>query len=187
MFSMAELLNETYSAQSSVATTESILIGDVTNHITKHNTSTEGIICWLNPGVSRHVQPELLNFKEALTYLMKNEEYESTGFDVFEIFHLPVDAQYNIIMSMFTASTRGSVPDAVGSRPLKKLSLRAYERLRDKHFPAGIDMNIDCNSFLEATKDITQTAMSVLVDVSNKKMGVSNSDGKYFFVLLTLC
>jgi len=98
IFRAAELLDETHSAQSALAATASVLLGDVSSHLVKHNTSARGFICWLNPGVSRRLDPELLNFKEVLTYLMMNEEYESTGYDVFDIFHMSADDQYDNII-----------------------------------------------------------------------------------------
>lgn len=73
---------------------------EVRTHIVSQNTACAGLITWMKRGVTYDVNPSPINFKEALSYLMERETYESTGSEVLDFYGFDVDKQYDIIMKI---------------------------------------------------------------------------------------
>lgn len=81
---------------------------EVRNHIVSQNTVNTGLITWMKSGVSFHVNPSPINLKEALSYLLERETYESTGSEVLDFYSYDIDIQFEIIMKILFPS-RNSV------------------------------------------------------------------------------
>ena len=80
---------------------------ELARHLLSHNNSKEGIITWLKPNVSFEFNPEPINLKEALKYLMDHEEYQSNGFALYDLINDDVDTQYEKILKIIRQEDRG--------------------------------------------------------------------------------
>lgn len=81
---------------------------EVRTHIVSQNTACAGLITWMKRGVTYDVNPSPINFKEALSYLMERETYESTGSEVLDFYGFDVDKQFGIIMKiLYNPSSSG--------------------------------------------------------------------------------
>jgi hypothetical protein len=69
-------------------------------HMLSNNNAQEGIITFLKADASLEVRPEPINLKEALKYILEREDYESTGFELYDFFAADVDVQYDKIMKI---------------------------------------------------------------------------------------
>jgi hypothetical protein len=95
----ADLLDESKSARKLVTDTSDALRGEISAHFLKHNTAERGIIAWLKPGIPRRFSPAPIHLKPALQYLMDNNEFSSTSYDVCDIFTDDVKTQYGKIVT----------------------------------------------------------------------------------------
>lgn len=123
--------------------------------------------------MSRSLDPEPLNLMPALKYLIDHEEYESTGYDVFDIFDEELDVQYMKIMTLLT--TKHLILD----RKKCILSLPSYIKLRTSYWKheRHSSKNIDCTKFVNSTNEIVNTAKMVIQDVIEKRIKTSSSTG----------
>ena len=84
---------------------------EVRSHIMSQNDVHAGLITWMKGGVISHnVNPRPINFKEALSYLMERDTYESTGLKVLDIYGLEVDVQFDKIMKILSNSSQDEEP-----------------------------------------------------------------------------
>lgn len=176
-----ELLSETNAVQSSTAAAHAELQGQISTYISQRNTAKRGIISWLNPGVSRKLNPEPINLKEALSYLMKHENYESSGFDVFDLWDQEESVQYNKIMSLLSSR---DVPTTTTTR---KLDVSSYVRLKEKYFKNDLSNCVDFSKFLDSMKEIISTALGVLEDIRMGNKTTSFRRGKSKNVMFSVC
>lgn len=77
---------------------------EVRTHMVSQNTAHEGLITWMKPGVNFQMDPQPINLKEALSYLMERESYQSTGQEVLDFYTDDVDIQFKIIMKILFPS-----------------------------------------------------------------------------------
>ena len=164
-----ELLDKSWESKQLLNDHKELLHGELVHHMLKQNTAERGYICWLKPDVSRILDPEPLNLMPALKYLILNEEYESTGYDVFDIFGADLDVQYHKIM---TALTSGS-----------NIVLPSFMKMRSLYWTNGeADMSLTAAdaAFLKSTNEITSTAQMVLQDVIEKRIKTSGNNGMYY-------
>jgi hypothetical protein len=149
--SNAELLDATHSIQSSVSAASTTIVDKVTQHLLKHNTAKEGFICWLNSSskrcTTRIIAPEPINFKEALTYLILHDQYDATGYDIYEIFHLSEEQQYERIMQLLQKTSMLSKNQTITTveKADCTLQLDIYKQLKKAFYPDGVDSTINCS------------------------------------------
>ena len=171
-----QLFENSSTAKQTVSAHKEELHFEVIRHMLKQNTAERGYICWLKPGVSRSLNPEPLNLMPALKYLIIHEEYESTGYDVFDIFGDDFDIQYSKIMTLLTSQ------DMVLDRKHSKLSLLSFTKLKSMYWN-GENVNLLQTSrdeaFLKSAADIISTAQMVIGDVIEKRIKISGNNGTH--------
>ena len=73
------------------------LVKDIQTKLAKTNNDVEGLIMWLNPGISRDICPEPIHLKDTIRHFTLHPEYQSTGYDSFDIVALSDSNQYRQI------------------------------------------------------------------------------------------
>lgn len=151
---------------------------EVIRHMLNQNNAERGFICWLKPDVSRVLNPEPLNLKPALKYLITNELYESTGYDVFDIFDEDLDTQYQKIMTILNTAA----DDLTLTRSRSKLVVPSFLKLRSLYWEEKENNLVPTpadDAFIKSTHEIVSTATMVIHDVIDKRIMTSNSKGTY--------
>ena len=100
----ADIVKRSSKARSDLTRAASSHEDEVRSHIVSQNTAHEGLITWMKPGVNFQIDPQPINLKEALSYLMERESYQSTGLEVLDFYAYEVDIQYEIILKILFPS-----------------------------------------------------------------------------------
>ena len=148
--------------------------GELREHILKHNSANAGIISWIKPGASTNIFPEPIHLKEAMKYIMDNEEFDSNGYDLYDIYNEDVNVQYEKIITLLCNKERAVYAPVKRS----KLSFPPYERLKTSFFPDGIANGIKTSKFVDAMAPILKTSAYMLEEVISGSIKVSQSEGK---------
>jgi hypothetical protein len=82
-------------------------------HMLSNNSAQEGIITFFKANVSLDVRPEPINLKEALKYILEHEDYESTGFALYDFFAADVDVQYDKIMKILNRTDQAELIEPI--------------------------------------------------------------------------
>lgn len=175
------------------------MVEDIARHYVKSSTDEEGLIMWLKPGVKLSMTPELIHLREVVriialylfncdtiliiismiaqvNYLIANCQYDSSGYDICEIYNLELDDKYNKVLKALR-----DIQDPVPNLRYEQDSLDV-EFLHGLKIAHGIpDMSLsDLNKWKNShsIKDIISTANSVMTDVISQKIGLTGDDGK---------
>lgn len=178
-----KIIEESKSARVLIKDTSITLEGEIVSHMLKQNTTEKGIISWLKPGVSRKLCPEPIHLKAALKFIMCNDEFESTGYHICDLYTKDIDEQYDKINEIIKmpSNRRKQLPFVV-----KQFSLESYERLKALYIGDNNFAAIDYSKLLNAAKDINKTAGAVIHDVFDQKLKVHNTTGKSVVYLFNL-
>jgi hypothetical protein len=166
--SLLDELHKSKEAQLLLKEHEDELRTEIARHVLKHNTAKCGFIAWLKPHVSRRLDPEPLNLLPALRYLMDNEEYESTGHDIYDLFGQDVDVQYSKIMDLLFAPNTAAYDKSVCL-----LSLPAFSTLKELYRDKLL--TVDYTAFVKAALPMISTAQMVIQDVMDRRIKTSNN------------
>ena len=192
----AKLENEVSSQRSELAT-----------NLLSANTAQAGIITWVKANANLDVNPEPINLKETLKFLMDHEDYSSNGYELYDFFCDDVDIQFDKIMQiLFNKDTCQDKPSTKRyaiymphvcsqlfvffvyniylSLLCSKLSFPPYERMKALHCP---DSGVTYTKLVDSMLPIIQTSTAVLEQVVSGSIKVSHSTGNYFCVLHHCC
>jgi hypothetical protein len=105
-----QVLASSASARERLQSEASAQRAEVAAHMLSNNNTKEGIITFFKSNVSLDVRPEAINLKEALQYLIDHEDYDSTGFELYDFIAEDVNVQYDKIMKiLFGGEGRGEL------------------------------------------------------------------------------
>jgi hypothetical protein len=167
-----ELIADSKVAQEVVTDHRDELHNEVARHLLNQNTAKRGFITWLKPNYSPGcLTPEPLNLMPALKYLIDNEKYDSTGYDVYDIFGEPLDVQCMKIMTLLTSNNLD-----VDRKPCT-LALASFSKLKRLFWVNGNHSSVDYTPFVKSTNEIVATAQMVIQDVISKRIKTSNTTG----------
>jgi hypothetical protein len=167
------LLQTSAEARTNLTSAADAINGELREHLLKNNTSSAGIITWIKPGVSTDLRPEPIHFKEVMSFLLDNEDYESNGYDLFDFCNEEVDVQYNNIMALLQDKHIAAPSQS------KKLSFPPYERMKHLYFSEGINQRVDYSKLVESMSPILKTSMHMLDNVKLGSIKVSLSGGTF--------
>jgi hypothetical protein len=149
------------------------------------NSKERGLIIWLNPGISRDIKPEPVHLRHTINFLKNNVSYEAGKCDVYDMYDLNVDTQYNMIMQQLQQSNveiehpvkkKNSVMESVLNSMDDKLVAdapkkpsKALEKKMKKH---------TANELESRMKEITATASNIFTDIMNNRITATDSEGR---------
>lgn len=170
-----ELLED---AQKGVQCLADDLVKSISRELSKDaNTEERGLIMWLNPGVSRNIKPEPFLLRETIKYMRQNVNYESDGYDIYDLFDRDIDYQYNQIikktrglgLSQMCTSKRLHIEPVIAE--LEQLLLTS---------PVN-DATVDCHRLEQQMREIIATATKMFEDVKNNRIQATDCAGNYFY------
>lgn len=165
-------------SQKSISALDDQLLSSITRDLLKHNTKERGLILWINPGISRVINPEPVHLRQTLKYLLgEHKAFDSTGYDIFDIMSAPNDAQRYAMIEDRLRQT-GQVDFTVPS-VRKEIRTERLEALRDKYFPDDFDAPIATEKRLEnCMLEIVQASKKIFVDVISQRLYATSNEGK---------
>jgi hypothetical protein len=148
---------------------------ELSTNLLSNNSSQEGIITFFKPNVTLVVYPEPINLKEALQYLINHEDYESTGFELYDFIGESVNVQFDKIMKILRHENRGELLEPKS----KKLSFQPYLRMKDLYYP---DSSVKYKKLVDSMAPIIKTSTAILEQVISGSIKVTHSTGTNFII-----
>lgn len=154
------------------------LLGSISASLSKRNTAERGLIMWLNPGVSRDINPEPIRLRDTLSYLFANADYVSTGYDAFDIVATLNDSvRYQLIDERLKKVNEAQEESDVN----KRLNTTVIESLWGNYFPNDSISGGQTGSNLDSINEIVQVGKKVYSDIIKQRIYATNSLGECLF------
>ena len=111
-----------------------------------------------------------------VNYLIENCQYDSSGYDICEIYNLELDEKYNKVLKALKYM-QDPVPNLRFEQ--HSLDVELLQGLKIAHVIPDISLS-ELNTWKNShfIKDIISTANSVMTDVVSQKIGLTGDDGK---------
>lgn len=155
------------------------------------NSSERGLIIWLNPGISRDIKPEPVHLRHTIRFLKDNVSYNAGKCDVYDMYDLDVDTQYEMIMQQLKQSSVESeqLVNKEHSAMESVLNIMQNTLIADApNKPSKTVVNRmnkqTANDLEQKMKEITATASNIFSDIINKRITATNSEGINCTVML---
>lgn len=152
---------------------------EITNHFLKSNSNDRGLILWLKkPSASKLLAPEPIHLKEVLGFLLQHNMYQSTGFDICEIYKLDIDAKYACIIKALEFMKESKVPPTSGT---KQLDVAYLQHMKDMYcVPDVNEQELKAWSSSDSMKEILATALTMWGDIIKKRIDLpTNQCGEF--------
>jgi hypothetical protein len=146
----------------------------------KSNTPQRGLIIWLNPGISLDINPEPLHLRNTVQFLKENISYHAGKCDVYDIFDLDVDTQYDMISrQLLNSNTRSEhlVPKLNSEMELVLDRMHATLDQYPAPAPAPAPAKRMQTTLEGRMNDISATASTVFTDILNNRISATDSEG----------
>lgn len=159
----------------------------VSRELLRANSSTNGVILWLKPGVSRDIKPEPIHLRETIAFMRDNCEYESSGHDSYDIYHQDEAYQFDKIVEQLKPSWEPPEGSMINLKYIvEPLIIQLTEAFLSTP-SAERTIVLNTKQLEKNTKqleknmtDINSTAASIFADVDKNKISARNCSGKLF-------
>ena len=186
-----EILKGAESSIESLKVINNTLVKDIQTKLAKTNNDTEGLIMWLNPGVSRDICPEPIHLRDTIRHFTLYPEYQSTGYDSSDLIALSDSNQYRRIkewMEIMRRSQKDKVAPVL-PRDLKTIDIENF-KLKVVEFKfletAEINLTTKATKLENSMKEVIATAVKILKDVSSNKIKSPDCAGNILLLFLII-
>jgi len=172
-----DLLDKTKRTRERLKEREELMVTDIARQYVKSNSEDQGLIMWLKPGAVRRINPEPIHLKEVVNYLINDCHYDSTGYDVCEIYELDLNLKYERVLR--AVECMRNPPRAVPNLRYEKLSLdmKYLKYMKSIHnIPDMSQEDLKEWKSSAALKEIIATASSVFTDIVSQKITLTGDD-----------
>ena len=159
------------------------LISSIIRHLLSKNSSERGLILWLNPGVSRDIQPVPIYLRETIQFLLRNKDFDSTGRDIFDVLGESNSAvQYGMIKEALRQSKEINAADFVTESTEKCLDTQGILKLKALYFDENeFDVTEPNAKVIKKTEalmlEIVQSAKKIMQDILSQRVYATDRQG----------
>jgi hypothetical protein len=171
--SSASLLKNIQDSQKGIRAIEQDLVSAVSRELIRTNHSTRGLILWLNPGVSRDIKPEPIYLRQTIQYMRSNCDYDSDGFDIYDLYNFSENYQYDKILEKLSSSG-----NAVFTAKTLDVQI-AISEMEKVLLSTPYDVVVDAKKLENLMKDIIATAVEIFEEVDQNKIRAPNCTGNF--------
>ena len=147
---------------------------EITEQLLCSSTCDKGLIVWLKPNASRHINPEPIHLKETLDFLISNSHYKSSRAHSYDLLGMDENFQYESIVASFAEESEST--DNV-EKDLNLENVLKMQQMYDKRSATLLKDSAD-----SGIQSIIATAKKIFDDIfTHKTVQYSNRTGELNF------